>query len=359
MIISVAGPFMIKTIAARRLHNLRLSGSLAGSITDIVESFGAMQAQEYSSAKWALGLRVPGISESDVDRAFDRGDLLRTHVMRPTWHFVTPSMIRWLLELTAPRVHASSASRYRDLGLDTATRKRSVTVLRRSLRGGRHLTRAELSSVLRRSGISTDGQRLPYLLINAELDAVVCSGPRRGKQFTYALFEERVPPGRSLSADEALETLAHRYFTTHGPATARDFAWWSGLTVGTARTAIEMLDGMLESETIGGLTYWSDGAAAARLSSSAVHLLPAYDEYVVAYRDRDAVPYRSSSMPDAFGNPLVIEGEVVGSWRKRLATGRAVVEAAIRRPTTKAASRALRGATAQYAAFLGVPVTLA
>ena len=175
--------------------------------------------------------------------AFDAGRILRTHLLRPTWHFVLPEDIRWLLTATAPRVKARDARRYAQLGLDASTQRRSAKALAAALRGGNQLTRAEAAAVLTAAGIGVDGQRLPYLLMHAELDALICSGPRRGKQHTYVLLEERAPDARDLPRDEALAELARRYFRSHGPATAKDFAGWATLTLAEARAAIEAAGG--------------------------------------------------------------------------------------------------------------------
>ena len=201
---------------------------------------GAVQAQDYHGAKWALALRTRGVDSAALDRAFDAGAFLRTHVMRPTWHFVAPEDLRWLLALTGPRVHAVNAHPYRAFELDAPLFRRAHALLTRALRGGRSLTRLELATALEAGGIAARGQRLAYIVMHAEIDALVCSGPMRGKQHTYMLLEERVPPAPALARDEALATLARRYFTSHGPATAHDFAWWSGLTVADAREGVAL-----------------------------------------------------------------------------------------------------------------------
>ena len=222
-------------IAQQRLIKQRLAADHFEKPAEVVDWLVAVQAQDYAGAKWALGLRLHDAHDADLDRAFNAGSILRTHVMRPTWHFVTPIDIRWLLTLTAPRVHAANAHRYRELELDDATLKRSRKVLTKTLQGGQHLTREELGEALENAGIAeAKGQRLAYMVMAAELDGLICSGPRRGKQFTYALLEERVQPGATLTHDEALATFTRRYFTGHGPATVQDFAKWSGLTIADA-----------------------------------------------------------------------------------------------------------------------------
>jgi hypothetical protein len=211
-------------IAHQRLHNQLISRQTFEKAGDVVGWLGAVQAQDYAAAKWAVGQRVQEATDVAIDRAFADGAILRTHVMRPTWHFVTPADIRWMLQLTAPRVNALNASYYRQRALDDDIFKRSNAILAKALQGGKQLTRTELASVLQQAGIATgDLLRLTYLMIRAELDGVLCSGARRGKQFTYALLDEQAPQAKSLERDEALAELTRRYFTSHGPATLQDF----------------------------------------------------------------------------------------------------------------------------------------
>src|ERR1700736_2352993 len=184
-------PRPVADIASRRLHTQRCSGEPFASAVEAVRWLGAVQSQDYAGAKWALGQRTRGATENELDRLFDEGAILRTHVMRPTWHFVLPEDIRWLLELTAPRIRLGLAARYRQLEIDEGVVARAGAAFTAALAGGRQLTRAELGKVLRAAGISPEGQRLPHLLSAAELDGLITSGPRQGKQFTYALLEER------------------------------------------------------------------------------------------------------------------------------------------------------------------------
>ncbi len=205
-------------IAQRRLRAQRLTGEPFASPVEAVRWLGAVQSQDYGGAKWALGQRTRNATEAELDRLFDEGAILRTHVLRPTWHFVTPADIRWLLELTGPRVKTKLAGRLRELEIDDGDVKRATAAFTAALTGGQHLTRPELADVLGKAGIAVGGQRLPHLIMRAELDGLVISGPRRGSQFTYALLEERVPKAPPLERDEALGELARRYFQSHGPA---------------------------------------------------------------------------------------------------------------------------------------------
>jgi hypothetical protein len=277
---------------------------------------GAVQAQEYLPAQWALGLRAPAVTAGAVEGAFDRGEILRTHVLRPTWHFVTPRDIRWMLALTGPRIDARMAPYNRHLELDRRLFTRSNRAIARALEGGRALTRKELAAVLSRVGIDASGQRLAHLVMQAEIEQVVCSGPRRGGQFTYALLTERAAAGPALAGDEALAELARRFVQSHGPATARDFGWWAGLSMADARRGIAAVSPRLRSEVVGGLTMWCADDAEPRRGRSA-HLLPIYDEYVNVYRDREptlAARARNSRRDD-LGHYLVVDGRLAGRWR--------------------------------------------
>lgn len=350
------------TIAHRRLRNQHITTRGLRRPADVVTWFGAMQAQEYEPAKWALGLRMAdGAANSDVQRAFDSGRILRTHVMRPTWHFVTPADIRWLLELTAPRIHRILSYYNRGLGLDPRTLTRGTAVIERALGGGTHLTRTELGDWLRRARVPVDAERLARVVMHAELEGVICSGRRREREFTYALIAERAPKARRMSRDEALATLGARFFRSHGPATIRDFAWWSGLTMADGKRATEMI--RARREVIDGLSYWTTGSSPlATARKQPVHLLPIYDEYLVAYRDRTAVPHgpskiASSSDSVTFQHAVVIAGQVAGTWRLTRSAKGIAIRATALRPLTSAERNALTAAVQRFEQFLRLRVT--
>jgi hypothetical protein len=356
---------IVPDLLGQRLRNQKLTRSDARKASDVVAWLGAVQAQDYAGAKWALGLRTNGVTDADVERAFNDGAILRTHVMRPTWHFVSPADIRWMLALTAPRVHAANAHYYRKVGLDDRLCARSRSVFERALQGGRHLTRTELASALGRAGIVADGVRLAYLMIHAELSAAICSGARRGKQFTYALLDERTPPTRTLRRDEALAELTRRYVTSHGPVTVRDYTWWSGLTVRDAKAGLDMLGSGLVHEEIDGRMYWFVASrSAGRGRSSPAYLLPNYDEFLIAYKDRGPVMNTSRPadgvvrVPDAFVHHLLIDGRLAGSWQRTVKAGSMFVEVAPYRRPARSAARALAAAVARYGRFLQMPVRL-
>ncbi|HKG94020.1 MAG TPA: winged helix DNA-binding domain-containing protein [Gemmatimonadaceae bacterium] len=353
-------------ILRRRLAGLQLMAPTLDDPAAVVARLGAVQAQDYAGAKWAVGQRTRGATDATVERAVGDGSILRTHVLRPTWHFVAPADIRWMLALTAPRVRAASASRWRELGLDDAVFRRSRSVFTKALRGGQQRTRTELGSALERAGIdlAAEPQRLPHLLMRAELDGLIVSGARRGKQSTYALLEERVPPAEPMERDAALCELATRYFATRGPATLQDFAWWSGLTVADARRGVEAAGSALSREEWEGRPHWFAGKAA-RWTRGGGHLLPNYDEYVVAYRDRSAIMTEVQGQSvDARGNLLfshlvVAGGRVLGVWRRLPRARAAFVELTMLTPTGGPEPEAIREAARKYAAFLELPLEVA
>ena len=353
-------------IAQQRLHNQLITQRIFEKAGDVVRWLGAVQAQDYAAAKWALGLRMQNSTDDLIEQAFTDGTILRTHVMRPTWHFVLPADIRWMLALTAPRVKVAIAYYDRTLGLDDTVFTQSNAVLAKALQGGKQLTRAELFSVLQQAGIATDNlQRIGHIIMRAELDGIVCSGARRGKQFTYALLDERAPQARTLDRDEALAEFARRYFTSHGPATLQDFVWWSGLSTADARAGLEMVKPQLMQEALDGQTYWfSMSTPPAQDIAQSAYLLPNYDEYIVGYTDRSAIFDASHTQKlDARGNVLfnhtiVLEGRVVGTWKRTLQKDAVILTPSLFTPLNKAETRAFVASANHYGEFLGLSVNI-
>jgi hypothetical protein len=347
-------------IAHQRLHNQLITRRTFEKPGDVVQWLGAVQAQDYAAATWALGLRLPGMTSDAIEQAFAGGAILRTHLMRPTWHFVSPADIRWLLALTAPRVNAANALWYRRLALNDALFRRSNAALANALQGGKQLTRPELLSVLKIAGIATDDTfRFTYIMMRAELDGIVCSGARRGKQFTYALLDERAPQVGTFDRDEALAEFARRYFTSHGPATLQDFVWWSGLTATDARAGLEMVKSQFMYEDLEGQIYWfSPSTPPAQDLSQAAYLLPNFDEYIVGYTDRSAVFDASHTKKlDPRGNVLfnhtmVMDGQIVGTWTRTIKKNTVVIAANPFTPLSKSENRAFAASANCYGAFL-------
>jgi len=355
---------MNRAIAAARLRNQRIEGrTVAARPAALVALLGAVQSQEFDAAKWALGLRMgPRATDAAIERAFNDGRILRTHVLRPTWHFVARADIRWMLTLTAAHVRRSLATYHRRLGLDRPLLTRAVRIVERALGDQGALTRRELRGLLAKAGIILDSMRLAFVMIEPELAAVVCSGPRRDRQFTYALLTSRAPNARPLPRDEALATLVRRYFASHGPATLRDFVWWSGLSTADTKRALEIV--RARQTPVDGLVYWTIGGGGcqavnrerARVHNSLpdTHLLTIYDEYLVAYRDRAAVPHswQPSGSSVTFRHALIVDGQVAGTWnvtRKHAAVAMTITPS---RTLTRQERRATREAVSRYQRFL-------
>jgi hypothetical protein len=315
---------------------------------------GAVQAQDFNAAKWALGLRMRKATSQSLEEAFNKGEILRTHLLRPTWHFVAPEDIRWLLNLTAPRVNLRCGPNYRKLELDTDVFKRANKALTRALKGGKYLTRSALRTVLNQAGVDAhDSLRVAHILLRAELDGVVCSGPRTGKQFTYALLEERVATANPLTRDEGLAELTRRYFQSHGPATLQDFAWWSGLAVTDVKRGVDSLGRDLESASIEGKVYWTSPVAKRTRALYAIHLLPVFDEYFVAYKDR---PNGDLSKWDLLGPTILINGTAIGTWKRTNEKDSTTVSFHPSKSLNREGKLAIAKAVERYAAFLDVPV---
>jgi hypothetical protein len=364
-----------------RLYSQALVDSPFTRPEEVVDWMGCIQAQDFAQAKWALGLRVPGLKEASVDAAFNSGTLLRTHVLRPTWHFVLPADIRWMLALTAPRIKAFSAGMHRKLELDSKTFTRAKKVLTKALTEHTHLTRNQILPLFQKAGIRTDDIRSSFLMMDAELDGLICSGPRVGKQFTYALMDARVPVATRLSPDEALAELAWRYFRSRGPATIYDFAWWSGLTIGHGKKAVDLLKDRLEHVVHNGQAYWSAdaaatrlkaaatprpaagiprasrvlgaGAAAPRVSDAGVILLPAFDEFTVAYKDRSDLLHSDHLSKSAFGlKPVVLaQNRIQGIWRRTFKKNDLEVEVQPFGPITQRVETKIKKEIGHFKAF--------
>jgi Winged helix DNA-binding domain len=353
-------------IPAYRLYNQHLSQPNLQLPAQVVGYLGAVQSQDYAGAKWAVAQRTPGLTDAALDQALADGSILRLHVLRPTWHFVTPADVRWMLALSGSRVRALMAYGHRQVGLDAATFKKSHAAVVKALQGGKQLTRTELGVAITRAGVDiTDLLRLGHIMGMAELEAIVCNGGRRGKQMTYALMDEWVRPTKPLTRDESLAELALRYFVSRGPATLPDFVWWSGLTTADCKTAIELIKPQLITETLGDQTYWRvESQPSPKEKTPKAYLLPNYDEYVVGYEDRTAIyGDKHNHKLDArgnvlFNNTIVVNGQIRGVWKRTLAKKAVVVEATPFTPFTKAEAQAVTSAAHRYGEFLELPVSV-
>ncbi len=347
-----------------RLLNQQIASPRSADAAAVVAALGAVQAQDYAASLWAIGLRMSGSSQAEVEAAVASGAIIRTWPMRGTLHFVAAADARWLLKLCAPRAMAGFAGRLRRLEIDDETLSRSRRIVVAALQGGKHLTRSEVYSLLGDAGISTAGQRGVHILLVLAHESLICIGPRQGTHHTLALLDEWAPTARDLTREEALAKLTLRYFSGHGPATPADFAWWSGLTLADARLGVNLVKSHLVQETIDGKAYWlSADQRSATLRSPAAYLLPAFDEYLVGYRDRDAVLAPAYARHVNAGGgllrpSLVSDGRVIGTWKRVAGKGAGALTLAPFAALSHLQQRALDDAVTRYAAFLGIPVTL-
>jgi hypothetical protein len=348
----------------RRRYVQHLAGAPLPGAEQVVRLLGAVQSQDYLGAKWSVGQRAQGATDARIDEAFNAGRILRTHVLRPTWHFVTPEDIHWMLELTAPRVQAIAAYQNRKVELDAPLLARCLTVIAGTLEGGRQRTRADVGAALERAGIVAVTQRLAHVMMHAELEGLVCSGALQGKQHTYALLAERAPSARILPREQALAELARRFFIGHGPASLKQMAWWSGLTTADAKRGHAMIERELDRVDVEGTRFWFDPSVTvpARESLTA-YLLPEYDEALIGFGElgvSDLARVRRGRLEiGRFDRPVIIGGTRVGTWRRTIEGGSAVMETLLFAPLEPAMAKALAKAIDRYATFLGMPVTTA
>lgn len=353
-------PFSIPELRLRAQH---LASAPFKQPEDVVRHLGAVQAQDFLGAKWSLRMRMSAGTDASISQAYDDGKFLRTHVLRPTWHFVMPEDLRWMMELTAPRVRAFLAHYDRKLHLTPDVFRRSTRVIAKALEKHGHLTRNELAVHLKAARLPHEGQRLGHQMAHAELDALICSGRMKGKQFTYALVEERAPKQRKLAHDEALAELAARYIAGHGPAQAKDFAWWSSLSMKDVKAGLAM-NAALKRETINGKEYWFPAKVPAyRPSTPSVMLLPTYDEYGIAFTDRSDMmvegDWKDLMEQGLYVNAILLDGVAVGAWRRSYAKKGILIELQPFRPFTRRERNAIEEAAERFSAFLKLPVMIA
>lgn len=349
-------------IAGQRLFNQRIEGEKFEKPDEVVRWLGAVQAQDYMQALWAIGLRLRSATVADVERAISDGKILRTWPMRGTIHFVPPEDARWMLELSAARMLARDGRRQEQLGLDEEIMERCKGLFYEALKGGRRLSRPDMMALLEEAGISTEKQRGYHILWYASQSGLICLGPMQDKQQTFVLLDEWASDSRRLSREESLVELCRRYFAGHGPATVHDFARWAGLTVTEARTGLEAAE--LVSEEIDGKEYWmtADVPAQTAHERSGVHLLPGFDEYLIGYKDRSAVlaaehaPKIVPGKNGVFLPTIVIGGQVVGTWRRKLKKNSVDVTLS---PFTRLGSleEKVVEAVRSYGDFVGLPVS--
>ncbi|HTI58580.1 winged helix DNA-binding domain-containing protein [Mucilaginibacter sp.] len=336
-----------------RLRNQHLNEPGFTKPAEVVKWLGAVQAQDYAGAKWAIGQRLMNGSDKIIEKAFNDGEILRTHVMRPTWHFVAPQDIRWMLDLTAARVRAIAATRHRQLQLDEKVFSKCTNTLTRVLEGGKQLARTQLIDTLRNAGIKIEEQRFVHIMMEMELRQLICSGGTEGKQLTYTLLDDRVPKTAAISRDEALATMAGRYFASHGPATLQDFAWWSGLTVADCKAGLEMIKSNLVNKD----GYWFADPEIGTVKQNRAYLLPNYDEYIVSYKDRSATILeknidKADPRGTIFNHTVIVNGKIEGIWKRELKKETVIIDITPFKLLSKQANAAIDSAAKRYAKFL-------
>jgi hypothetical protein len=330
-----------------------------------VQWMGAVQAQEYAHARWAVGSRFApdaAVTNAAIEQALAQRKVVRSWVLRGTLHLVAAADLRWLLALAAPALLTRTAAAYREAGLDEAAFRKILPAIRQCLEGGRQLTRVELFAALAPHRINTEGERAGRILYRAAQLGLICLGDARGKQATYTLLDEWLPPAPELPREDALKKLAQRYFSSHGPATLADFAWWSGLAAGEARAALEMAaPGLAHALFEGGTVWWSRRTPAQAAGTPAVQLLAGFDEYVLGYTDRKAVIDAAHAgrlmTPNGLFRPaLLIGGRVAGTWHATVKKGALTINTTPFAPLPRGSAGALRLAAQHYAAFIELPL---
>jgi hypothetical protein len=314
-----------------RLLNQKLIFHGGDKPQEIVKWMGAIQAQDLNMAKLAVGIRSSNLTENDITDAYNRGDILRTHLMRPTWHFVSSEDIYWMTDLTAPQIKSAIKTRHRNLEFTGEIINKCLHIIENLFIHETHIPREKLKSELIRNNIRIDENRLAHILLIAELEKIICSGPLLNGKITYSLLSRRVPEKRSLSREESLTELSKRYFRSHSPATAKDFNWWSGLSMKDVKTGMEYIKDNLSEEVVNSERYWNWNQEKNIRNSSFLHLLPAYDEFLIGYQDRKIPLHQIRqktiiSQNGIFRPVIVLNGKVCGLWKKIRGKDKLIIE---------------------------------
>jgi hypothetical protein len=345
-------------ISKTRLISQKIASTEFKTPSEIVGWMGAMQAQDYAMAKWAIGVRLTDPTEKIIDSPIDKGEILRIHVLRPTWHFVSADDIYWMLQLSAPKIKSSLRSRHSQLELTESVISKTRSIIEKTLSKEISLTRDELANEFLKAGLRTDENRLSHILFRSELDGIICSGPIKRNKLTYALLQERVPVKKELSKDESLAELARRYFNSRCPATLEDFIWWSNLTNKDARKALEMIKSDFFQETTGSIKYlFPNSFSKPTLEKISIALLPAYDEFLISYRDRSSSlsgvnNKRTVSDNGIFYPTIVINGQVAGIWKRTFKKNKIIVTSVFFKPPDDSVIRKLTGKVRDFGRFL-------
>lgn len=345
-------------ISNLRLFNQFLTRKDTDNIEDLVSKMGALQAQDYYMVKWAVGTRLTDSTIDTFDTAINNAKIIRTHLLRPTWHIVASTDIYWLLDLTAQQIKNSMRSRDKELELDDIVYKKCNKIIVKALSAAGSLTREELVPLLEEAKIFIGNNRAYHIFLRAELDGLICSGVSKDKQWTYALLEERVPYKNLLTKEEALYQLAKKYFITRGPATLQDFIWWSGLSSINAKQALESIKSEFDSEKVNSQVYWFKLIKSKRkIINNKLYLLPAFDEFIISYKNRSAVfvneNHRKVVLRNGLFKPVVVlNGEVIGSWKHITKKDKKIIEVNFFDPMRKAPADLIEDAIVNFSRFI-------
>ena len=331
----------LNNIAVARLYNQQIPVTKFNSVKELVGWMGAVQAQDFEMSKWALGVRLPGSTVKEIEDAISSGEIIRTHILRPTWHYVLPEDLKWMRALHTSKAKASLSARDRSLGISLPIISKSKKIIERALSKGEHLTGDELAKELEKNKIDTGDYRAWHLFYKAELDGIICSGRIKNGKPTFALLDERVPSQNKTERIEALALLAKKYFTSHGPATISDFAWWSGLNNTDAKRALESVKSEFYSAVIDEQTYWFPNSnSISKLNKDKIYLLPAFDELIISYKNRTAyLPSGKNnkviSNNGIFKPVIVLNGKIAGTWKRTASKNKIIAETNLFHPLNK------------------------
>lgn len=341
-----------------RIQNQLLRNSGKEDVRDIVAHMGAIQAQDFAMAKWAIGIRGKGIKEKDVDIALEKGRILRTHLLRPTWHLVSGEDVHWLTELTAPQIITRMRSRQKQLGLTHKLIEKSNELIRKELTDKKFAKREELTAVLEAAGFDPGDNRMAYLLIFAELGGIISSGPFQGNVATYSLLKSKTQSMGDFNRGAALEELTRRYFRSHGPATLGDFIWWSGLKKTEARKSLEGISDNLSRAKCEDQEFWYYPEES-RSGEARAWLLPSYDEFYISYKDRsillDEKLHKSAVSENGVFRPMILaENKIYGTWKRALQKNKVIIECNFFSTPSKKIRSMIEDAAGEFALFMGI-----
>jgi hypothetical protein len=342
-----------------RLANQQILSSQFNTPAEVVRWLGAVQAQDYMGALLAVGCRLKNAKEKDIETAIAEKTIVRTWPMRGTLHFVAPEDAKWILQLLTPRVISRAASVHRNSGLDKKIFDKSKKIIIKALQGKKQLLRSEMYQVLEDAKINTSNTRGLHILGVLAQEGLICFGPRIGKQPSFVLLDDWISNHKSLAGDEAIAELTERYFTSHGPATIQDFCWWSGLTQAEAKRGLEMVKQILVEEKINGQSFWMKATIPAKITTPGIYLLPPFDEYLVAYKDRSAAleglhSRKVFTINGIFSPVIIINGKIAAIWKRTITKKEVIIELQAFQKFTPPQKEGIRKAAKKYSRFIGL-----